>query len=67
MTAFTLQGQGRRPQSTPPSSGGGITASVRSEGVDVTYRRYRLGEHLIVMFRGVRPALRFLADRLQPA
>ena len=37
----------------------------RSDGVDVTYRRYRLGEHLIVMFRAVRPALRFFEDRFE--
>jgi Secretory lipase len=42
-----------------------LVETYRSEGVEVTYRRYRLGEHLIVMFRAVRPALRFLANRFQ--
>jgi hypothetical protein len=32
----------------------------RRAGVDVTYRRYRFGEHLIVMFRAVPAVLRFL-------
>ena len=33
------------------------------EGVDVTYRRFRFGEHIIVMIRAVPGALRFLAKR----
>ena len=44
-----------------------LVEKYRREGVDVVYRRYRLGEHLIVMFRGVPPALRFLGDRLAAA
>lgn len=42
-----------------------LVETYRRDGVDVTYRRYRLGEHLIVMFRAVRPALRFLANRFR--
>lgn len=41
-----------------------LVDKYRSEGVDVTYRRYRFGEHLIVMFRAVPGALRFLSSRL---
>jgi triacylglycerol lipase len=33
------------------------------EGVDVTYRRFRLGGHVIVTFAGVPGALRFLSER----
>ena len=40
-----------------------LVEKYRQEGVDVTYRRYRFGEHLIVMFRAVPAALRFLAAR----
>jgi acetyl esterase/lipase len=40
-----------------------LVEKYREEGVDVTYRRYRFGEHLIVMFRAVPTALRFLAQR----
>lgn len=40
-----------------------LVEKYRSEGVDVTYRRYRFGEHMIVMFRAVRPVLRCLAQR----
>lgn len=41
-----------------------LVDKYRSEDVDVTYRRYRLGEHLIVMFRALPAALRFLSSRL---
>lgn len=34
-----------------------------SEGVDVVYRRFRFGEHMIVMVRAVPGALAFLAKR----
>jgi pimeloyl-ACP methyl ester carboxylesterase len=40
-----------------------VTKYVR-EGVDTTYRRYRFGEHMIVMFRAIRPALRFVDHQL---
>lgn len=40
-----------------------LVEKYRNEGVDVTYRRYRFGEHLIVMFRAIPAALRFLANR----
>jgi hypothetical protein len=39
-----------------------LVETYRREGVDVTYRRYRVGEHLIVMARAIRPSLRFLAE-----
>ena len=35
----------------------------RREGVDVTYRRFRFGEHIIVMLTGVPSSLRFLSER----
>ncbi|HUF32528.1 MAG TPA: lipase family protein [Acidimicrobiales bacterium] len=41
-----------------------LVQKYRGEEVDITYRRYRFGEHLIVMFRAVPAALRFLAKRL---
>lgn len=40
-----------------------LAATYRRGGVDVTYRRYRFGEHMIVMARGVPAALRYLTDR----
>lgn len=40
-----------------------LVAKYRREGVDVTYRRFRFGEHLIVMFRAVPGVLRFLTTR----
>jgi hypothetical protein len=40
-----------------------LVEKYRREGVDVTYRRFRFGEHLIVMARAVPSALRFLATR----
>lgn len=44
-----------------------LVGKYRSEGVDVTYHRYRFGEHLIVMVRAVPTVLRFLAQRLSDA
>ena len=35
----------------------------RREGADVTYRRLRFGEHVIVTVTGAPGALRFLTDR----
>lgn len=40
-----------------------LVEKYRNAGVDVTYRRYRFGEHLIVMFRAVPVAMRFLERR----
>lgn len=40
-----------------------LVANYKGAGVDVTYRRYRLGEHIIVMVRALPAALRFLAQR----
>ena len=37
--------------------------TYRREGVDVTYRRFRFGEHIIVALTGVPGALRFLSER----
>jgi hypothetical protein len=40
-----------------------LVDTYRREGVDVTYRRFRFGEHIIVMFTGVPSSLRFLSER----
>ena len=40
-----------------------LVEKYRREGVDVTYRRFRFGEHIIVMFTGVPSSLRFLSER----
>jgi len=40
-----------------------LVEKYRREGVDVTYRRFRFGGHLIVMLTGVPSSLRFLGER----
>jgi acetyl esterase/lipase len=40
-----------------------LVEKYRREGVDVTYRRFRFGEHIIVAFTGVPSSLRFLSER----
>ena len=40
-----------------------LVDKYRRDGVDVTYRRFRIGEHIIVMIRAIPGALRFLATR----
>lgn len=40
-----------------------LVEKYKREGVEVTYRRFRFGEHIIVMVRAVPAALRFLANR----
>jgi hypothetical protein len=40
-----------------------LVEKYRHEGVDVTYRRFRFGEHMIVALTGVPSALRFLSER----
>jgi hypothetical protein len=40
-----------------------LVAKYRSEGVDVTYKRFRFGKHALVAITGVRGSLRFLSDR----
>jgi triacylglycerol lipase len=40
-----------------------LVEKYRREGVDVTYRRFRFGGHVIVTFAGVPGALRFLSKR----
>lgn len=44
-----------------------LAEKYRNAGVDVVYRRYRFGEHIMVMFRAVSSALRFLAERFVTA
>lgn len=41
-----------------------LVEKYRNEGVGVAYRRYRFGEHIIVMIRAAPDALAFLAERL---
>jgi len=40
-----------------------LVAHYRSEGVDVAYRRHRVGGHMAVSFAGAPGALRFLGER----
>jgi len=40
-----------------------LVEKYRRERVDVTYRRFRFGEHMIVALTGVPSALRFLSER----
>ena len=40
-----------------------LVEKYRREGVDVTYRRFRFGEHMIVALTGVPGSLRFLSER----
>lgn len=40
-----------------------LVEKYRREGVDVTYRRFRFGEHVVVALTGMPSALRFLSDR----
>jgi hypothetical protein len=40
-----------------------LVDKYRREGVDVTYRRFQFGEHIIVALTGVPGTLRFLSDR----
>lgn len=44
-----------------------LVEKLRGDGVDVTYRRFRLGGHVTVTFAGARGALRFLSDRFGAA
>jgi Secretory lipase len=44
-----------------------FVAKYRREGVDVTYRRFRFGEHIIVMLTGVPSSFRFLSERFGAA
>jgi len=40
-----------------------LVEKYRRESVDVTYRRFRFGEHVIVALTGVPSSLRFLSER----
>jgi hypothetical protein len=40
-----------------------LVEKYRRQGVDVTYRRFRFGEHMIVALTGVPGSLRFLSER----
>ena len=40
-----------------------LVEKYRREGVEVTYRRFRFGEHMSVALTGIPSALRFLSER----
>ena len=40
-----------------------LVEKYRREGVDVTYRRFRFGGHMVVALAGVPSSLRFLSER----
>lgn len=42
-----------------------LVAKYRGEGVDVTYKRFRVGGHVLVIFTGIPGVLRFLTNRFQ--
>jgi hypothetical protein len=42
-----------------------LVQTYRREGVEVTYRRFRLGEHMTVGITGAPGALRFLSERFR--
>ncbi len=42
-----------------------LVEKYRNEGVDVTYKRFRFGGHMLVALTGARGALRFLGDRFE--
>ena len=44
-----------------------IVKKYRHEGIDVTYRRFRIGGHMTVALTGVPGSLRFLSDRFTEA
>jgi hypothetical protein len=54
-----------RDQYTPIVDVDKLVDTYRSDGLDVTYRRYRLGKHNIVAIAGARSALNFLRDRIE--
>ena len=41
-----------------------LVAFYKASGVRVVYRRYRFGEHMIVMLRAIRPVLKYLSDQV---
>ena len=41
-----------------------LVAFYKESGVRVSYRRYRFGEHMIVMLRATRPVLKYLSDQV---
>jgi hypothetical protein len=50
-------------QNLPIADADKFVETYRGQGADVTYRRVRFGEHLIVAVAGVPGALRFLSER----
>ena len=44
-----------------------LTRAYRRDGVDLTYRLFRFGKHMIVALTGLRSALRFLSETLEHA
>lgn len=50
-------------QNLPIADADRFVETYRRDGADVTYRRLRFGEHIIVIVTGAAGALRFLGDR----
>jgi hypothetical protein len=51
-------------QNLPIADADRFVETYHRDGADVTYRRLRFGEHIIVMLTGAPGALRFLRERL---
>jgi len=56
-----------RDQNLPVADADRFVETYRRQGVDVTYRRLRFGEHVLVALTGVPSALRFLSARFGTA
>ena len=50
-------------QNLPIAEADRFVDTYRRQGADVTYRRMRFGDHVIVALTGVPGALRFLGER----
>ena len=54
-------------QNLPVADADRFVEMYRRQGVDLTYRRFRFGEHMIVALTGVPSSLRFLNERFGAA
>jgi hypothetical protein len=66
-TAAMYLYHGVHEQNLPIADADELVDVYRRQGVDVTYRRVRVGEHVIVAFTGAPGALRFLSERFAAA
>ena len=62
-TATMFVYHGVHEQNLPIADADRFVETYRQSGADVTYRRVRFGEHMIVALAGAPGALRFLSDR----